>query len=450
MESPSPVFAPPLPYVSLAATLLVHPSLTTFDPTRDDLIASNMSLRFLRTTLLLLGPMNACLNTAFVFNSSNNIRRSRANRLLQVEDASEPTEEAEALDLRLATTESVWTRAEDLWHAVGWSFTCETLYPHRWKRWKLWLDYILSVLENDFDDRSRLALTTANPLTSPVIPESLIFQYLTSGMEGFGGLRRIFRALFSTGTTRNVTEFPAVFTKETQQPVLKETSTEQTSSSKPLKLEVDEFGDFPLTSSTTVPSPPSTMPTPPSTNAYSAYATHSLRIRLLTLLYNTTYHPAGPIRLRALSDIFTDTLLDVPLSTFILYTSTPPFLPTTLLRPILSTVSASPHAPPRDNERLTFKILERSYASYPARHAGAMENARVSLLLEACVASLRDCDEEVTDALRAAVEKGCAVRRDKGGLGKKRKMKEGEEEALDILLASQRRLMRMVGLDVDV
>jgi hypothetical protein len=57
------------------------------------------------------------------------------------------------LNLDMGQSDSLWSRAEDFWHAVGWAFNCSVLHPERWERWQVWLQYMCEVMEDDWEQR---------------------------------------------------------------------------------------------------------------------------------------------------------------------------------------------------------------------------------------------------------------------------------------------------------
>ena len=103
----------------------------------------------------------------------------------------------------ISDADSVWQRAEDFWHVVGWAFRCSVLHPERWERWQIWLQFMCNVLEDDWKERERKWLEAkgderepsqnAEPATKgtrggkqaaeddlKIFRESLIFQYISS------------------------------------------------------------------------------------------------------------------------------------------------------------------------------------------------------------------------------------------------------------------------------
>ena len=66
----------------------------------------------------------------------------------------------------LGNEESLWSRADDFWHAVGWAFNCSVRYPGRWERWRIWLELMCDVLQDDWNERERICQEKKDPRLS--------------------------------------------------------------------------------------------------------------------------------------------------------------------------------------------------------------------------------------------------------------------------------------------
>ncbi|WEW60869.1 hypothetical protein PRK78_006357 [Emydomyces testavorans] len=237
---PSPEF------LALAATFVVHPSTTTRAKTREDERAAGLSLQLLRLTNSLVGPIAAGFDTAFAFTHFTK-SRSGAKRLADNVDGE--TNEIEALNFDLAQRGSLWSRAEDFWHVVGWAFNCAVLHPNRWPRWKLLLEFLCEVLEADWEERLRRVKEleesdrkAARNKRQTILCGSLIYKYFKTSSGVSSRERRMMRAIFADGTSSASNEFREIFHNE-----LKELEKE---SDKPKKREervnVDDeiYGDY--------------------------------------------------------------------------------------------------------------------------------------------------------------------------------------------------------------
>ncbi|RJE19887.1 hypothetical protein PHISCL_07778 [Aspergillus sclerotialis] len=210
----TPAHIPSPAYLAIAATCVVHPRTTTRAQSSGDKEAASLALALLRTTNESVGPVAAEFGAAFSFAG---FEASRQDRSL--------------LNVGLAQEGSLWARTEDFWHAVGWAFNCSILHPKRWERWRLWLEFMCEVLEDDWDERVRLvekAVREDPGSGGELLKGSLIFQYIDGGNAvGFGGSRRILRAIFADASSSAVNEFGQIFPKELE-PLIPDNGSENT------------------------------------------------------------------------------------------------------------------------------------------------------------------------------------------------------------------------------
>lgn len=246
--------------LSLIATLIVYPRLTTKTDSPESLAAANQALYLLRTINQLVGPVNANFATAFTFAEKSGLRSKRTyarrSNATSDGDRSSPRsgDEEEVIKNFAAQQNSLWTRGADFWHVVGWSFNCAAKWKGRWDRWKVWLELMLELLEDDFSERVRLADAAADVRDKEtILSESLVVQYF--GEEASAGRterRRIMRAIFATGTDRNTAEFREIFEKETEERKVKPqetrfggtTTKDSKGKRKRLNLDDGDFGDY--------------------------------------------------------------------------------------------------------------------------------------------------------------------------------------------------------------
>ncbi|KAF7717621.1 Uncharacterized protein PECH_005346 [Penicillium ucsense] len=262
----------PLPqHLALAATLLVHPSTTTRAKSNEEKDASDVALRLLRLYSAQISPVESKYKVAFNFIHSNLSRSGR--RYHEEHDSRSESElrhsETRPLNLMLGTTEALWARAEDFWHAVGWAFNCSVLYPERWEYWQIWLRFMCEVIEDDWDQREKEYEESKNQPRSEVdIPtpnkparrsgrgalpnvsddldifrQSLIFQYISSGARN-GNARRIIRALFADGSTTSLNEFRQVFNKELVSAKSGEDASKTNKREREVDVDQELYGDY--------------------------------------------------------------------------------------------------------------------------------------------------------------------------------------------------------------
>ena len=478
----SPVIIPPPPYLSVAATLVVHPLLTTRTNAREKWSQANLALQLLRLIHKTVGPMDAKFSTAFSF-SKFDFKSSRHGGR-RPDDVFEG--DAEQLNTPYAGTESIWGRAEDFWSVVGWAFNCScipapSIHAERWTHYQRYLSFMLDVLETDWTIHS--SRNTAD--------SSLICQYIAQAGSGNGSARRILRSIFANGEKTALNEFREIFRGE-----LKEAPKEQDKIKKrqvDVNIEEDIYGDYLAQGSSDFSDHDDNSQTRPqkrlrargsaarlrnsginnnnnnnnnNTLPTSTTTTHPLgdpssirlRLRLLQLLSNVSHHLTTlPTVTHSFIDPtelytqFVENIKPLPLHTFtslILPVPTPthPLTPTThttlstyILQRLLST-SPPPLA-------TTQHDLESAYLPHAATRHTVDANCRVSVLLEALLRLARAAGSLTrTAALERALEEGIAERTARCMDGRKgrRKGPEGDEEAWACLLESSRRMSAVV------
>jgi hypothetical protein len=262
--------------------MLVHPRTTTRAVSEYEKEAANAALRFLRLTNTLVGPMDAKFDIAFGFTHFESSRQGkrRQDSPMSVEPVNPDTK---PLNTKYNQGSSLWTRAEDFWHAVGWAFNCSVLHPARWERWQVWLQFMCNVLEDDWKEREKKYLETkqkqreASELSErsgksetesaqdadstekkarrgrppKVVPiddelgifrESLIFRYIASNTTP-GRNRRIMRAIFANGRS-NLGEFKEVFVDELKTPEPEKDTQNTKKRAGEVNLDLDQYGDY--------------------------------------------------------------------------------------------------------------------------------------------------------------------------------------------------------------
>ncbi|KAH8434934.1 uncharacterized protein LDX57_012566 [Aspergillus melleus] len=456
-EAPTPVFAPLPQHLAVAATFLVHPSTTTRAKTAEETEAPNASLRLLRLTNTLAGPVSANFGRAFSFTHFESSRRGRRRHEHDSDDEMKP------LNLDLGQSASVWSRAEDFWHAVGWAFNCSVLHPERWKRWCTWLEFMCEVMEDDWEERKRLHSASTKEEGEKlskdepkILQDSLIVRYIEEGSSGYGKNRRIMRAIFADGSTSSVNEFREVFHKELKELKQPKGATENIKK-REVEVNIDEekYGDYlnndnddggssqdetnpTATKGSKRPTRQTKRPRrgtrskpDPSANEDAQTAAHlhsgvdqlgslpslALRQRLLHLLSTVSQHlPASFINLEELYHLFVENIRHLPLPIFQALVSPsvlPNFLPaakTTLCECLLFRMRES-GAPVTDEEYLNQAKLAQCFLPYAANTASIVDNAKVSVALESLLILLADNNLlKVTPQLQNAVEEGIKAR----------------------------------------
>ncbi|KAJ9202860.1 hypothetical protein DTO166G4_1787 [Paecilomyces variotii] len=453
-------FVPSPQHLALAATFVVHPSTTTRAKTTEEREAANAALRLLRLTNTLVGPISAKLDTAFSFrrfDSSRHGGRRRADDNTVSRELRD--EETEPLNLEMGQTGSLWFRAEDFWHAVGWAFNCSVLHPKRWERWQLWLQFMCEVLEDDWNERiKQLEINASSEPTTPskrrerLLKQSLIYKYLASGSAGHGQNRRILRAIFADGSGTAKNEFREVFKNELKE--LKRDDETLKKRQADVNIDQDEYGDYlskdedesdgtDNTSRTRPKRPrrtknkgsPEDIPdvavvitNPLSDTIYAkggvasfgGFQSLALRQRLLHILSMVSEHlPKAFMPLEELYHLFVENIRHLPLPAFQAFVSPnvlPHFSPaehSTVCEFLLFRMRES-DAPETDEPYLNQKKLEECYLPWAANTTTAVDNAKMSILLESLLSLLaQDGLLTITEELKQAVVQGIQARTDK-------------------------------------
>ncbi|KAK4991063.1 hypothetical protein LTR66_006645 [Elasticomyces elasticus] len=489
-----PAFTPPVAQLALAATLVVHPSVTTRASSAEKVRASNEALRFLRYVNRLVGPVNAGFGDAFSFSSSGITRRGAKRARRDGTPTSDSDTEDGRLNTDLAGAGSIWSRADDFWSVVGWAFNCSVRHQSRWNRWKIWLGFMLDMLEDDLAERMAVDPKTGLAVTETIAAEeSIIAHYLRSTGDGRAGKRRLMRAILADGSKKSVAEFGEIWKNETdgrqkqEEPML--------TKPKKLNFDEDEFGDYLDVDRDEEIDEDSTLlrsrsasqhtagtrkasesdesqsesesesehgdedkHTPHATtlesiDTFGGMESMKLRQRFLALLINLcACSDAAFLELEDLVDLYTEFIRPLPLSIFTQLAS--PYSPyldedsqsslnQMLLRPLIAS-----EAPVYKKNALNQADFEKHFLPYAANNTNTIDNAKVSLLVEGLMRLLwKHIELQATKHFRATVIKGIAARKKKASYGGRKKtgVREKEENlAKDALHMSASRMMLLL------
>ena len=420
----TPALLPPPQHLALAATLIVHPSLTTRTKSASHTEAAILSLRYLRLILKLVGPINARLQDAFTFSGIGTSTRRSGGRRRIIDEADSPQEDSD-ITSELATTGALWTQVEDFWQVVGWAFNCSIIHPHRWEHWSLWLQYMLEVLEKDWETRWFDFEQDGNP---EVFQNSMIVHYLSTDTLSTGHERKVVRAIFADGTKPSMAEFHEIWQNETRE--RRKDGEDKRPTDKKIDIEADDYGDYMGSSSSdfedSQPPSPNTPNTPSLNDTTNGAAplggmhTLTLRLRLLSLLATVSVIiPSSFIPLYDLYDHTLHFIRPLPLPTFFalisplaLASMTPASAQTLVQRVLRSLISSS--APMPEQEDLEQEMLEKCYLPFAANTQSVADNAKVSCCVETLVGLYeRHCGLVWSEGLQGAVEKGIEEREGK-------------------------------------
>ena len=502
-DQSAPVLIPPPSYLAVAATLSIHPRTTTRTNDREKWNQAHSALRLLKSVNSLVGPINAQFHSGFAFRKFDSRSSRRSGHRVDGSDGSDEGYDNPSGDNDIKTTyarsQSLWTRAEDFWHLVGWAFNCASLpgiHASRWKYYRLLLDFLLDVLEEDW----RIRTTGDNP--SP--EESLLWEYIELSTHGHARERRILRAIFADGNERPMREFRPVFTNELQQPRLENETARKLENRDHVNIEQEEYGDYlgqddddvldsddndadamsmgsgrpPKRRKTRTRTPSSKAVTPRSSTGSlrSAYTSSgegessstsaptlgdqtsiNLRLRLLRLLTWVSAHetlmstsPTTFPDLEVLLVFFVEFIrpLSIPIfAQIVLPSPSNPFDSTTLANLCEATLqSMLEHSAPSRRSRvlLSQEKLAEEYLPFAASKNGLEANARVSILLESLTRIMASSGIlKKNNLLMDAMAEGVDRRWEKAG--KKSKKRQGDEAvAWDWLQESGKRIIHVV------
>lgn len=290
---------PPPSHLAVLATIAIQPTHTSKISEADVHDVASLSLSYLRNILATVGPVNGKLRDAFLFRSEPSRRRRRSSP-----DTENSDREDDFVDGKTANRDSLWMRGQDFWNVLGWVFNCAALYPHRWRWWKPWLEFMLDVLEADYEERMRL--DEASPSQDGkceyrMVQESLLVSYMMPKSSRSSPLKPIMSALFADGSAASEAIFKEVFKNEVKVASKSVNSRKR----KKVDLEKDEFGDYDDHSSSggsEPPTPEHQRTTDRMTDTFVPWLTSSLtdtiifRQRLFALVSTTASHFAWKLR----------------------------------------------------------------------------------------------------------------------------------------------------------
>ena len=459
-----PAFVPSPAHLTFAATVLIHPTTTTRASTTEEKEAPSAALRLLRLVNTHVGPSAARVDVAFSFDEPETWREAEDDDdERETSNGQRRDDTTKMINLPMANSHSLWSRAVDFWHAVGWAFNCSVLHPDRWERWRQWLEFMCEVMERDWNDRlespgaAREEEEEEEEGRKALLMESLIFKYLTSSI-GYGGKRRMLRAVFADGSAASLTEFREVFKHELRKPASEESSKKR---ARHVNLDEDEYGDYvtndrdeygsedsaenPIMEEDAGPrrrSKRSRRITRKFGNSdadvgegkmtldmadleggvqlLGGFSSLALRQRLLSLLSNVASRlPNESLHAHDLYRLVVESVRHLPMPIFQAFVS-PSELPyfsvaarTTLCEFLLLNMIEDA-APDMDEDQPSQEKLLSCFLPFAASKAGVADNAKVSIALESLLILLLESHTFTpTPTLKQAVDKGIVTRAEK-------------------------------------
>jgi hypothetical protein len=449
--------------------------------------------------LNIVGPINANLRAAFEFGGGYSSGRNHTtittkkrtgskgpkNRT-RARDSFSPSSgdsDGDSVGGQFARSQLLWRRAPDFWAVFGWALRCAAEYPHRWCHWRLWLEFMVGVLEADWDERlvrDEVSGRTARgkPATPyPLLSGSLLVGYL-------GDLRRerknvpkeVMRALFAFSQEGDVASdwavFREVFERET---VVGRGKSKRKRGDTVVDLENGQFGDYLDGDESESSSDDGLMPSAPraqrkpgrkakgvGTPAFcltdGIAETVPFRLRIFRLLSAVSFYVPDTFEsVDELYERFTDHVRGLPLPMFRLFLEArpsilPEYVQVALLRTVIENLLPT-HPDPAvvdpqggSGNAVTVRMMQKCFLPFPANKVTAEDNAKLSLALENLMWFIySQIDVEYSEGLRKAVEAGIKAREDKiRRRGTASKGNAPDKAAREVLARSARNLRALV------
>ena len=206
-------FLPPPSHIALASSLI---AFTHRVPSAETSKSSDAALRYLRCLLATIdGPAYPTVRLAFAFPDDRTRRRGRIGKSATRTPSPDRGGDIDCLIGEIANEKSLWSRAEDFWHIVGWAFNCSVVHKGRWDRWQLWLTTMLDFLEADWNVCVKQCKDKQDE--EATLKESLIWHYIVGDNSSVSRMarRRIAKAIFAMATPESLRDYPEVWERET-------------------------------------------------------------------------------------------------------------------------------------------------------------------------------------------------------------------------------------------
>lgn len=164
-------------------------------------------------------PTYPYVRQAFTFPAERTRRRPRGHRNTTRSLSPDEADDIDHLYCEAANDKSLWFRADDFWHIVGWAFNCSAAYKQRWERWKLWLTIMLDFLERDWDVCVRQSQHNEEEQEA-VLQQSLIWQYIAGDGQSMTRTtrRRIARAILAIASPDSLKDYSEIWENEAEEP----------------------------------------------------------------------------------------------------------------------------------------------------------------------------------------------------------------------------------------
>jgi len=494
----SPARVPPPQHLALLSNITIHPSHTSraSEPTHRHTAAR--ARKYLDGVLHLVGPLNANMRTAFSFQTGVSIsgRRGRDRERQRASPSDETSSlgsmDSDCVDSRFVNEQSVWRRGSDFWAVLGWAFRCAARHPHRWEHWRWWVEFMIGVLEADWDERTKLDVEQEG--FDGDAPSMRLGSLLVGYIDDLRSERKnvqkeVIRTLmaFTDDDPSDQAVYREVFDRElalaSKEPKRKRAITV-------VDLEKDQFGDYcgheeeeDLVSEDEdmgMYHPPS--PTPRKSRptgrrrgkhkvkepaaapfrgpelADGVIETISLRLRLFRLLSAAADSvPDRFCKVADLYEMFSDRVRALPIPVFRLFIDTtgaalPDFIYPSFFRNLIMDLLPNNCPKPRDvdpgtdaDDGISPAILRHCFLPFAANRVMVEDNAKLSLVLESMLWFIYGRDAMLdAEGLGAAVEKGIRAREEKTKRRAGREALTGTERTARLALERSARSLRVL------
>lgn len=211
--------APPA-YIAFASSLVADPKFTTKAQSQDAHRGPDAALKYLQCICTTIDdPAYPTIREAFAFPEERSRRRAPGYRAAAIHSPGDNSD-VKLIVGKAANENSLWYRADDFWHIVGWAFNCSIAHKKRWSRWKLWLSNMLDFLEADWQACVRQSRADEGG-DETILQESLLWHYIIgdeSTSTNRARRRHIVRAILATATPESLKEYPEIWERETAEP----------------------------------------------------------------------------------------------------------------------------------------------------------------------------------------------------------------------------------------
>ncbi|KAF3212795.1 hypothetical protein TWF679_005681 [Orbilia oligospora] len=240
-EDKKEILIPPADVFSVITNISLHPKYTTRQTGNLETDVAIKASKYLRTLTRIAGATNCDLQTAWQFKRSkvtssgrledpinrrtrnrNVVKTGAVGRKGRQKVGQQDIDVTPFANLDIANEESVFKRCDDIWSVVGWALVCSCIYKKRWDVWRDFLELLIELLTNDFQERIDAA--EEDPRAVDLQGSLITAVGFLPDLGGGAGYKRIARAIFANGSEKSRNEWVPVFPKETKKPPKKEES----------------------------------------------------------------------------------------------------------------------------------------------------------------------------------------------------------------------------------